>query len=402
MHRVLKVAMALWCCLAMGCGHKSEGPNPVPTSITIDAGNGQNAQVSAAVPIDPVVLVTDQDGDALGGVAVTFSVASGGGQVQGGTTQTNNQGLAHVSAWILGPNPGPNSLTATVNGTALSVTFTATGVVTATTYDIDIRSVSSLTPTQLAAFTAAGVRLEQLITSDEPNLLVTLNAGDCFANQPAMNEIVDDIVIFAEVGPIDGVGGILGQAGPCLIRSVSFHPIVGIMRFDVADLNNVESNGLLQTVILHEMQHVLGFGTIWTSRGLLSGQGGADPFFTGPFAIAAFNAIGGSNYPDPKVPVENTGGPGTRDGHWRETIFGSELMTGFVNAGFNPLSVVTVESFHDLGYQVNTGTADNFSVGPFPAPPAVPGVQLQLVNDLWTGPLFEVDRAGRVRPIARP
>ena len=27
------------------------------------------------------------------------------------------------------------------------------------------------------------------------------------------------------------------------------------------------------------------------------------------------------------VPVENTGGPGTSDSHWRETVFRSEMMT---------------------------------------------------------------------------
>lgn len=399
--RVLTFAlMASWA-LAAACSHKKDGvdPTPVPTSIAISAGDGQNTLINTALPIDPVVLVTDADGTPMSAVAVTFSIASGGGTVQGGSTLTNGQGLAQVVAWVLGPNPGSNTLTATVTGTALSVTFSATGI--ATGYNIDVRPVSALTPTQQAAFTAAATRLQQIIVNDEPNLPVNLNAGDCFPNQPAMNETVDDVVIFAEVGPIDGAGGILGQAGPCLIRSLSFHTIIGVMRFDVADLNNIEASGLLQTVILHEMQHVLGFGSIWVSRGVLLGQGGADPSFTGANAIAAFNTIGGQNYAGPKVPVENTGGAGTRDAHWRESVFGAELMTGFVNAGSNPLSVVTVESFLDLGYQVNTAAADNFSVGPFPAPPASRRTGLNLGNDLWNGPLFEIDQAGQVRPVPR-
>jgi hypothetical protein len=76
-------------------------------------------------------------------------------------------------------------------------------------------------------------------------------------------------------------------------------------------------------------------------------------------------------------------------------------MTGFVNAGSNPLSLVTVEQFHDLGYSVNPAAADNFSIGPFPAPPAVQGARLNLGNDRWTGPLFEIDQAGKVRPVPR-
>jgi hypothetical protein len=391
--------------LANACGGKGGGnePDPVPSNIAINAGNGQSAQVNAAVAIDPAVKVTAANGDPVSGVDVAFSVASGGGSVQGGTTQTDGQGVARVSAWMLGPNPGPNTLTADVTGTALSVTFNATGVMLSPGYDIDVRPVSSLTPSQSAAFASARARLELIITNDESNLQVTLDAGDCFPNQPALDEVIDDLLIYAEVGAIDGVGGILGQAGPCIIRTSSFHPIVGFMRFDVADLNNLEASGLLETTILHEMQHVIGFGTIWANRGVLTGSGTADPFFTGANAIAGFDGIGGLTYPGNKVPVENTGGPGTANGHWRESVFDNELMTGFVNQGVaNPLSVVTVEQFHDLGYTVNTGAADNFSVGPFPAPPRVTATGFQLRDDIWRGPLFEVNPAGTIRRITRP
>ena len=39
-----------------------------------------------------------------------------------------------------------------------------------------------------------------------------------------------------------------------------------------------------------------------------------------------------------------TGGAGTRDGHWRESVLANELMTGWINAGSNPLSVLSVRS----------------------------------------------------------
>ena len=58
------------------------------------------------------------------------------------------------------------------------------------------------------------------------------------------------------------------------------------------------------------------------------------------------------------VPVANTGGAGTREGHWRETTFGNELMTGFLDGGINPLSRVTVGALEDMGYQVNYQAAD--------------------------------------------
>jgi hypothetical protein len=50
------------------------------------------------------------------------------------------------------------------------------------------------------------------------------------------------------------------------------------------------------------------------------------------------------------VPVEQDGGPGTRDSHWDEEIFGNEIMTGYINNSDNYLSQMTVASLDDLGY----------------------------------------------------
>jgi hypothetical protein len=85
---------------------------------------------------------------------------------------------------------------------------------------------------------------------------------------------------------------------------------------------------------MHEMGHVLGIGTIWSSLGLLSGAGGSNPMFTGAQATAAYNQIFGTSASG--VPVENSGGSGTRDAHWRESIFNTEQMKGWAN-GSMPL-----------------------------------------------------------------
>ena len=61
------------------------------------------------------------------------------------------------------------------------------------------------------------------------------------------------------------------------------------------------------------------------------------------------------------VPLEDTGAPGTRDNHWRESVFGAELMTGYLNDGVNPLSRLSVASLADLGYQVDVTQADAYS-----------------------------------------
>jgi hypothetical protein len=63
-----------------------------------------------------------------------------------------------------------------------------------------------------------------------------------------------------------------------------------------------------------------------------------------------------------RVPLENTGGAGTADSHWRETIFRNELMSGFVAAPGNPLSRVTAGSLQDLGYTVDLSAAEPFGL----------------------------------------
>ena len=62
------------------------------------------------------------------------------------------------------------------------------------------------------------------------------------------------------------------------------------------------------------------------------------------------------------VPVENTGGPGTADGHWRETVFRNELMSGFIGDPGNPLSRMTAASLGDLGYQVDIDAAEPYTL----------------------------------------
>ena len=118
------------------------------SSIAINAGNGQAATTGTAVAVDPSVIVRDTHGNPVGGVAVTFGVASGGGTVSPTTPVTTNaSGIATVTSWTLGPTAGPNSLTATSTGlTGSPVTFTATGTAGAAT-QIAINAGNSQTAT---------------------------------------------------------------------------------------------------------------------------------------------------------------------------------------------------------------------------------------------------------------
>jgi len=151
------------------------------------------------------------------------------------------------------------------------------------------------------------------------------------------------------------------------------------------------------------MGHVLGIGSLWQIFGLLknpstAGSPPLDTYFSGLNAIEGFNAIGGSTYTGgQKVPVENMFSSGTINGHWRESVFANELMTGFINKGSNPLSVVTVRSLADLGYTVNANGADPFQLTlSLQALSATVSSQRAYGDDVIRGPLHTIDARGRI------
>ena len=68
-------------------------------------------------------------------------------------------------------------------------------------------------------------------------------------------------------------------------------------------------------------------------------------------------------HPQPlQLLTDHTGGPGTAEGHWRETTFDDELMTGFIEQGEMPLSRMTIASLQDLGYEVNLDAANAYQL----------------------------------------
>lgn len=196
------------------------------------------------------------------------------------------------------------------------------------------------------------------------------------------------LTISASLPAIDGLGGILGSAGPQLYTYYDNDPLTpnptialnyattGVMEFDSADVADLVANNTFYAVVLHEMAHVLGIGTLWTLNNNVndtvyqlynngSGQ------YTGPNALARWKTE--FNQPSATfVPVELGGGAGTADGHWNENDngigntgfvsnltgmnFSNELMTGWASSTFF-ISEVTLGGLDDLGYIVDYSKA---------------------------------------------
>lgn len=152
---------------------------------------------------------------------------------------------------------------------------------------------------------------------------------------------------------IDGQGGVLGSAGPTggyyntgAGLNGKLYATQGSMQFDTADINWLEGNGRLIDVVIHELAHVIGFGTLWTHNGLYTTGSGQ---YTGSYAVNMYqNEFSATtNY----IPVELNAGAGSDEGHWAENWLGGtdELMTSFLNN--TPfMSLTSLASFRDLGY----------------------------------------------------
>ena len=97
----------------------------MPHSLTKVCGDSQEGTAGILLAEPFVVLVSDEDGAAMAGVAVSFTVTAGGGTLSAATATTDANGRA-ATRLTLGSDAGTNTVSATVAGLE-SGTFTATG-----------------------------------------------------------------------------------------------------------------------------------------------------------------------------------------------------------------------------------------------------------------------------------
>ena len=214
---------------------------------------------------------------------------------------------------------------------------------------------------------------------------------------------VDDLMVLVSIGRIDGYGAARGGASVCLVREGSLLPVAGTIRLDQEDLFAMSDNDV-KDIMLHDLGHTLGIGMIWSARDLLrspaTSPASPDAHFTGAQAVAAFNAAGGTTHTGPRVPVEHLGGP-LISLHWRESVFGSELMSPVQNANIrDPLSEVTIQSLNDLGYTADASLAEPYQLpgaaGAGTARRSDSGRMIDLSEDVDTGAIQIVGSDGRV------
>ena len=239
---------------------------------------------------------------------------------------------------------------------------------------------------------AASEKWGRVITSTLPLIRKSNTSVICGSYKIASD--LEGIRIFVTTRKMDGKKGILAQASPCglscfgsdmsirrennIVSSGKYYctagsnpdtptsPVVrfGIMVLDADDIPGLVSRGVFENTILHEIGHVLGFGTVWNifTKPLIS-KSSSDPRFIGAQANNAYgHFLDALNIESHSLKVENSGGAGTTGSHWREETYGNELMTGFLDGETQPMSSFTIASLGDLGYDVDLSKADSYKL----------------------------------------
>jgi hypothetical protein len=368
------------------------------TQVTVIEGSGQRALAGTPLGAPLRVRVRDVANHAVENATVAWEVAVGGGSLAEVATTTNSEGIATMPAWTLGRLGGPQAVRASVGPVQQTIAAEIQS-----DFNLEVRWAS--TPPGGAievAFANAVNRIRAIIVGNVAPITVNGFTSSCVPGV-TISETITGLVIYARVELIDGPGQILGSAGPCSIRSTDQLSWVGGMRFDSADLDNMANNGTLEAVILHEMLHVIGVGTLWVTKGLRAGTAPTStPFFTGALArTACIEQHSGAGVCGGGVPVEDcvgiTGcGSGTINSHWKELTFRTELMTGYVSGpGIpNPFSRMTIQSLADMGYVVNINAEDPYTVPPPSLMSPFPAFSIKMPEP--HGPLDERDSSGRV------
>lgn len=386
----------------------------VPSRVVLVTGQASMVAPNTTYARFPRFIVTDAFQNVIVGEPVRFTLTDAGGTLAQGVDTSDVTGIVDPGTWTTGPQTGRKTVRAAlVRDTTVSATATIQSTPGgATQFTITVRLQGTVTPEVQAAFDSAARRWADIIIGDLPDVTVGGTGVTCsIGRQPftlAAGTVVDDIVIDAAIVAFDGPGNVLGSAGPCFLRNdASALPFFGAMRFDEADMQELSNSGNLVNVILHEMGHVLGIGSLWELKGLLPNpvpapcnDRTADPRYVGAQAIERYRARGGQ---DAAIAVENINGCGTANGHWRENVFANELMTGFLNAGIpNPLSGMTIGTLADMGYEVSFATAEPCSgllscVMSDTAAPVIPGTLIPLHETPLDAPPRRLPRDARGR-----
>jgi hypothetical protein len=331
----------------------------IEVSMLIFAGSNDTATVGTPVAVPPSVIVRDVNNHPLSGVGVQFAVTSGGGKCCAGFTSqnaiTDASGIATVSGWVLGPVPGPNTLTATSGVTGSPITFTAIGM----PLGIDIKGGNN----QFASVNrAVAVPPSVVVTDFRGNpvsgvgvqFVVTSGSGKCCAGFTSQNATTDasGIATVSDwvLGPVPGANTLTATSFGVVGSPITFTATGTPLTIAIYDGNNetVSVFGTIRPrVIVTDAngQPVNGYGvTFLPTPSVRIDPVSGNPFYLGVTGCAGFSsatALTGSQNAPGLTP------PGVADGcpwgaNWGSTAPCGGTFTLDVGIIYGPPTVAGV------------------------------------------------------------
>ena len=222
------------------------GPSPrtltstvaqVPTQLQKVAGDGQTATPGQPVAVPLTVQVNDGSGNPVANVAVTFAAA-------GGTLGTPNASTGADGRASTAIRTGRDGSAA---GDRLGREHVAHGQ-----FHGDRRvAVHDRAPVPhdphpgpdagVHGGTAAVGEPHRRRTAER---LARRASRQCGTNSPAIQRVVDDLLILVTLTSIDGAGNVLAPSGPCFTRTTGSLPVMGLMQLDTDDLDQLQTRRL--------------------------------------------------------------------------------------------------------------------------------------------------------------
>jgi hypothetical protein len=165
----------------------------------------------------------------------------------------------------------------------------------------------------------------------------------------------------------------LASSGPNLVsdgQTVTIQTGTATVNTRRLDLLNGDPT-TLRLLMIHEFAHTLGFGTLWKPIGFLKPDGttlnlgkslidqSTATYNAASYAGYAYGELLGTDQPT-AVPLDAGG-----LAHWDENRFDAELLTPYIEfpGVAMPLSQLTLAALRDLGWGVNYGAAQAYSLG---------------------------------------
>ena len=251
------------------------------------------------------------------------------------------------------------------------------------TFDIELHFVAEFSPGHQALIEEAAEVWEAVISEGIPNVAFETRPFDSsehdwfethrrWLGDLVVREEIDDVRLY--VGRLPDDAGVLGTGGPIYVRQ-TYLPILGFIRFHEDSFTHH-----LKDVAVHEIAHALGFNVfVWYGLDLVDIED-PDPHFKGMAARSAFDVEGGWKYEGKKVPLA----PDFT--HWRESVFGDEVMTPYLDWDNGIFSATTLHSMGDIGYRVDPSQSQAFSL-PGVGKPAATGTPRAFCGVKGIGPV---------------